>query len=399
MIMDRKPNTIMFVDDEQQILRALNRLLMDSSYETVFMDSGEAGLAYMQHTPVDLVVSDIRMPGMNGFDFLRQVKELYPATIRVALSGYTDSRVIYKALEDNVAKMYMFKPWDNRELLNTIDKMLQLEEVLKNKRIMSLINNLDDLPTIPSLYTKIKLMIQDDEDVEKIAKLIEVDQASTAKILRIANSAFYSAKTGSISQAIMYIGLANVKSIVLSNAIFHTTGKFASRVKLLWRNAALTNRITNHLFQNITGKKIPNVFASAGLLHNIGMVVLISHFGHVYQEIMNGGTENLDDYMELEKRMLGVTHQELGGYLLNWWELPLPIVESALYYHTPLDEKVINRELLCVVHIANASAWRIMGEDRMINPQIPACCEFLGTTPEAIEVYLSKLENLNEMLD
>lgn len=392
-------NTIMFVDDEKQILRALNRLFMDSPYESVFMDSGEDGLAYMQHTPVNLVVSDIRMPGMNGFDFLRHVKEKHPTTMRVALSGYTDSRVIYKALEENVAKMYMFKPWDNRELLSTIDKMFQLEEVLKDKKIMDLINNLDDLPTIPDLYTRIKAMIQDDEDVDKIAKLIEADQASTAKILRIANSAFYGAKTGSITQAIMYIGLANVKTIVLSNVVFKTTGALGANVKSLWRNATLTNRITNHLFHRITGKKIPNVFASAGLLHNIGMVVLISHFEKVYSEILKQGLVSDEDYITLERQMMGVTHQELGGYLLNWWELPLPIVEAALYHHTPLDEKVINQELLCVIHLANACAWQIMGESRKVGLQSEACCAFLGTTPEAIQVYLSELGKMENILD
>lgn len=392
-------NKIMFVDDERQILRALNRLFMDSPYESVFMDSGEEGLAYMAHTPVDLVVSDIRMPGMNGFDFLRQIKEKYPTTMRVALSGYTDSRVIYKALEENVAKMYMFKPWDNRELLNTIDKMFQLEEVLKDRKIMDLINNLDDLPTIPSLYTKIKLMIQDDEDVEKIAKLIEADQASTAKILRIANSAFYGAKTGSISQAIMYIGLSNVKSIVLSNALFNAKGVLGDNLKELWKNATLTNRFTNHLFQRITGKKIPNVFASAGLLHNIGMVVLISHFTKVYTEILQLGLENAENFTELERERIGVSHQELGGYLLNWWELPLPIVEAALYHHTPLDERVINRELLCVVHLANAYAWNRMGGKPGLKTLIPECCEFLKTTPEAVTLYLSELGNIDNMLD
>jgi len=319
--------------------------------------------------------------------------------MRVALSGYTDSRVIYKALEENVAKMYMFKPWDNRELLSTIDKMFQLEEVLKDKKIMDLINNLDDLPTIPDLYSKIKAMIQDDEDVDKIAKLIEADQASTAKILRIANSAFYGAKTGSISQAIMYIGLANVKSIVLSNAIFNVTGAMGDSVKKLWKNATLTNKITNHLYQKIIGKKIPNVFASAGLLHNIGMVVLISHFTSVYAEVLKLGFGNSEEYAETEKRLMGVTHQELGGYLLNWWELPLPIVEAALYHHTPLDERVINRELLCVVYLANAYAWKRMGEKRPEDPQVSACCEFLKTTPEAIDVYLSELQEKDDLLD
>jgi HD-like signal output (HDOD) protein len=339
------------------------------------------------------------MPGMNGYEFLKHIKDRYPTTMRVALSGYTDSRVIYKALEENVAKMYMFKPWDNRELLNTIDKMFQLEEVLKDHKIMDLINNLNDLPTLPGLYLKIKQMIQDDEDVDRIAKLIESDQASTAKILRIANSAFYGAKTGSISQAIMYIGLSNVKSIVLSNALFSGSGALANSIKQLWINATLTNRMTNHLYQRVIGKKIPNVFASAGLLHNIGMVVLLSHFADKYQAVLQQGLVNADANAEQERNLVGVTHQELGGFLLNWWELPLPIVEAALYHHTPLDERIINRELMCVIHLANAEAWRVMGETPVEPPQTAACCEVLGISPENVAQSFSEIERISDLLD
>ncbi len=390
---------IVFIDDEPQILRALKRLFMDCPYIAEFLESGEAGLDYLERNTVDLVVSDIRMPGMGGFDFLRRVKERYPATIRVALSGYTDSRMIYKALEENVAKMYMFKPWDNRELVNNIEKMFQLEQVLTDKKIMNLINNLDDLPTLPTLYTKIKMMIQEDEDVDKIAKLIEADQASAAKILRIANSAFYGAKTGSISQAIMYIGLANVKSIVLSNMIFSIKGPMADNVKRLWQNATLTNRMTNLLHHRITGKTTPNVFASAGLLHNIGMAVLISHYTQIYSEIFIPGRPITDVFSELEKERLGITHEEFGSYLLNWWELPLPIVEAALYHHTPLDEKVINRELICMVHLANSNAWKRMGDDTARTETYTACCEFLNTREEEVEQYVSELEVTADLLE
>ncbi len=392
-------NTIMFVDDERQILRALNRLFMDSAYETVFMDSGEEGLAYLAEHPVQLVVSDIRMPGMNGIDFLKEVKHRYPSTMRVALSGYTDSRVIYKALEENVAKMYLFKPWDNRELLLTIDRMFRLEEVLTDKKIMDLINNLSDVPTLPALYHRIRTMIQEDEDVDRIAEVIEADQASSAKILRIANSAFYGAKTGSIAQAIMYIGLSNVKSIVLSNALFDVKGPLGDSVRLLWKHATLTNRLTSHLYQQALGKKIPNVFASAGLLHNIGMVVMISQFPEASLKIAASGPEDPYKAMELERELLGVTHEELGGYLLNWWELPLPIVESALYHHDPQNDTVINRELLAVVHLANTNAWIRLGVRREPDARYEASCEALGLSPEAVDTYFKSVVLTKDMLD
>lgn len=384
--------TILFVDDERQILRALKRLFMDSPYETFFVESGEEAIAHLQGQPADLVISDIRMPGISGFELLRVVKEKYPSTMRVALSGYTDSRAIYKALEENIAKMYLFKPWDNHELRNLIDQMFALEEVLQDRKIMELINNLDDLPTVPTIYNRIRQMIADDEDVDKIAALIESDQASSSKILRIANSAFYGAKTGSISQAIMYIGLMNVKSIVLSNSVFKINGPGGKAIEVLWNNATQTNKYTSLLYQKFLGKKIPNIFASAGLLHNIGMVVLLAHYNQKYTAVLGDSLENSPNILELEQDFMGITHQELGGYLLNWWEIPLPIVETALYHHIPMDERVINRELVCAVHIANAVAWRKAGIPTPTQSQEDACYTFLDLDRGVVEKYFEELE-------
>ena len=112
---------ILFVDDEKQILRALRRLFMNRDYDVHFAQSGSEALEIMKTEDIDLLVSDIRMPVMDGLELLRQAKEKSPLTLRVALSGYTDNKRIYSALEDNLAKLYLFKPWDNKELLTQID--------------------------------------------------------------------------------------------------------------------------------------------------------------------------------------------------------------------------------------------------------------------------------------
>jgi HD-like signal output (HDOD) protein len=70
------------------------------------------------------------------------------------------------------------------------------------------------------------------------------------------------------------------------------------------------------------------------------------------------------DMLALEKAEFDITHQEAGGFLLKWWELPLPIVESALYHHRPFDKRVTEVELVCCVHIAQKCAWDIMKENQ-----------------------------------
>lgn len=383
---------IMFVDDEKQILRSLNRLFMDSEYEMVFMDSGEAAVAYLEENTVNMVVSDIRMPGISGFDLLRKVKAEHPETLRIALSGYTESKTIYKALEENISKMYLFKPWNNADLRNLIEQMFALEVVLTDKKILEMINNLEDLPTLPTMYTKINQMIQEDEDVERIAKLIESDQASATKILRIANSAYYGAKTGSIVQAIMYIGLMNVKNIVLSNAIFNTDGPNGDMITQLWKNAAHTNRYTTLIYRRFLGRAIPNIFASSGLLHNIGMVVLFSQQKSDISEVKGKSIQDKLDILLEEQKRMNLTHQELGGYLLNWWEMPLPIIEAALYHHEPMDDRIINRELVCAVHLASVNAWEQSGYNAPFTARIDECCAFLNINPEELKAGMAEMD-------
>ena len=162
--------TILFVDDEVQILKALRRLFHNSDYEVLFAESGAEALAIFAEKTVDLVVTDIRMPEMDGFELLRQIKMLSPLTLRVTLSGYTDSKNILKALEDNLAKLYVFKPWDNQELITTIDRLFEVQALLNNTNLLNLINNITDLPTVPMLYHDICGLIEQDASIDQIAK-------------------------------------------------------------------------------------------------------------------------------------------------------------------------------------------------------------------------------------
>lgn len=381
---------ILFVDDERQILRSLKRLFIDTDYDTEFIDNGEDALTFLEKNTVEIIVSDIRMPSMNGFELLKKVKEKYPLVLRVALSGFTDSKNIFKALEENVAKMYMFKPWDNNELINIIEQMLELEETLRDKKLLELINNINDLPTVPQLYLDIKRLIQEEADVNEISKKIEEDPPIASRILRIANSTFFGAKTGSIAQAIMYIGLTNVKNIVLSNGVFDAAMSHGDNVKILWEHATVSNKITNLIYQEFMNKKIPNIFASAGLLHDIGKVIMFTHYGDTYDGLIERAKNDNIQIIDLEKEMYNVTHLELGGYLLNWWEIPLPIVETALYHHMPLDKRVINKELVSIVHLANYYSWLWLERKEFVGNLDENVFEFLQIDREKLENEIFK---------
>lgn len=129
---------ILCVDDERNVLKALRRLFIDEDdYEILTAESGDEGLGMLDaEEDVRLIISDYRMPGMNGVDFLSKVYERWPDTIRIVLSGYADTAAVVEAI--NLGRIYKFipKPWNDEELKSTVSMALQHQELkLQNSRL------------------------------------------------------------------------------------------------------------------------------------------------------------------------------------------------------------------------------------------------------------------------
>ncbi|HEX8960873.1 MAG TPA: response regulator, partial [Geobacteraceae bacterium] len=111
---------ILCVDDEVNVLRALERSFLDSDYDVITAGSGQEALALLAGTPVQIVVSDYRMPEMNGVDFLREVRRQWPDTVRIVLSGYADIAAVISAVNEGGIYHFIAKPWNDDDLRVTI---------------------------------------------------------------------------------------------------------------------------------------------------------------------------------------------------------------------------------------------------------------------------------------
>lgn len=117
---------ILCVDDERNVLRALERIFLDDDYEIVLAGSGDEGLKIMEDSgPFQVVISDYRMPVMNGVEFLRAVYERWPDTVRIVLSGYADASSIVAAINEGHIYKFIPKPWNDDELRVTIQNCLE----------------------------------------------------------------------------------------------------------------------------------------------------------------------------------------------------------------------------------------------------------------------------------
>src|SRR3990167_4735970 len=126
-----KPNTILIVDDEENILKTLERLLEDEGYRVFFADRGLKGLEIIKHEDIHLVISDHKMPGMDGIKFLYEVKKISPDTIRIMLTGFADVDIAIKAINEGEVYRFIPKPWNNVELLSTVKQGIEYYNLQK----------------------------------------------------------------------------------------------------------------------------------------------------------------------------------------------------------------------------------------------------------------------------
>lgn len=133
-----RQRTLLLVDDEENILAALRRLLRRDGYRILTANSGQAGLDLLASEAVDVILSDQRMPAMTGVEFLRQVKARYPDTVRLVLSGYTELQSITDAINEGAIYKFLTKPWDDELLRANLEEAFRYKELADENRRLNL---------------------------------------------------------------------------------------------------------------------------------------------------------------------------------------------------------------------------------------------------------------------
>ncbi len=127
---------ILIVDDEENILNSLKRLFRKEPYEILTAINGEEGLKILDHHPVDLIISDLKMPEMNGIEFLKRAKEKNSVPLRIMLTGHADLKSILTAIDQGEIYRFLLKPWDDEELKMTIRQALDYYYLWKENRTL-----------------------------------------------------------------------------------------------------------------------------------------------------------------------------------------------------------------------------------------------------------------------
>jgi len=361
--------SILFVDDEENILRSLRRCFFETQFDVYFANSADDAYPILDENRIDMVISDMRMPGADGYEFLTIIKERYPHIVRIILSGYSDKEQLLKTLNNGIVKAYLYKPWDNDELITQLEHYFEIYEQLEESGIEEVINKISTLPVLSSTYHKFISLIEKQAEVSEIAKVIVTSPAYTVNLLKLANSAIYSLSTSSVKHALVCLGVVVVKDIIMTTEVFLalkvSDPKLEFEYNAFVKHSEISNVVFHKLYQKNFGDIVPEEFETVCLLHDIGKLVILHFFPEEYKVIMKRrGAEPEKSILEIEKEVIGVNHGQIGAYLIDWWNLPLTLQEVALYHHTPIDEKVFNKDIMKLVMIADEIAGKLIHDSK-----------------------------------
>jgi HD-like signal output (HDOD) protein/CheY-like chemotaxis protein len=349
----------MFVDDEPMVLQGLQRMLrgMRNEWDMMFVESGTKALELMKDFSFDVVVSDMRMPGMNGAELLCEVLKRSPKSVRLILSGHADQDLILKCVGST--HQYLSKPCEPETLRTAITRALELEKSLQSQTLRQLASQMETLPSIPALYIEIVEKMRDPNvGLDEVAAVMERDIAMTAKILKLSNSAFFglSRPMSSPLEAVRYIGLETIKALVLSVQAFSQFEKMIMpnfSIEALWAHSQATGALAQRITRLEDAKQLQSEAFVAGLLHDTGRLVLASNFPVKYGEAIRMSTVSGVPLIEAERIVFGANHAEVGGYLLGLWGLPTPVVEAITFHHCPAKAPLKTFSTVTAVHVAN----------------------------------------------
>lgn len=353
-----KAVNILFVDDEKNVLKSLQRTMLPTGYNIFTAQSSKKAMEILQHQPIDIFVSDVKMPDISGVDLLLYVKKEYPQIHRMILSGYIETEHVLRAILNSTTFDYLSKPWQNDALIKKIQHITRIREILDHPEMRQLVHDIEQLPIIPEVYRRFEEAVSNEAPIEEISEIISADVGMSSKVLQLANTAFYSATSvTSIQKSVTIIGLRTVKQLMFA-AIFLQEDYLESwqvkELRIMSDVYARTNRIMSALYYYCYRSKMRDDFSVLGFTFDIGKLILLRFKPAYYKEIIIKRNETGHSFYECEVMLghEGATHREIGGYFLNLWNFSRVCIEAAIFHHKLEEVSDEFVDIIRIMHIA-----------------------------------------------
>lgn len=292
------------------------------------MESGAEALSLLDRQPVDVVVSDLRMPAMDGASLLCRIQKEHPATVRLVLTGEAERSTLLAV--SSAAHQFLSKPCEPEFLVSAINRALEVRNDLRDPGLRDLMGRVQTLPALPAVYAELmEAVARPDSNIEEIARILSDDVAASVEVLRLTNSPFFGLRRqiDSVAQAVSLLGLDTVHAIVAAGLLFQSREEpFAVDIVRLRSEAlqrtAMVRRIAQR--EHWTLGDIGPITLST-MLRDVGAMVLGEGRPDEVMALAEGWEQEpelLDDpriVRDIERSMLGCSIPQASAYLLTLW--------------------------------------------------------------------------------
>lgn len=364
---------ILFVDDELSVLQGLQRALraQRDQWDMEFTVSAEDALILMEQRQFDAVVTDIRMPGMDGVQFLMEVMGRYPNTLRFVLSGQSTNEAMVKTVLP--AHQFITKPCEAETVLAMVGRTLETRDRFLDPGLRRILPSLRVVPTLPSLYLQVIAATQDpNSSLKRIGELIAQDLSMSAEVLKLVNSAFFGLRryVSDPVEAVTLLGLDAIRSLMLLFGSFSQLSDHQSPA-LCISPKSLRNHSLGVASRASAAAKVLDMKRAeadetfiAGLFHDLGRLVLAVNLPEEYRIAYLTALKRRIPLIQSEQAIFGTTHSSVGAYILGTWGFSDAVVEACAFHHYPDRCRAEFTPWVMAVHIADALVHRANPDGR-----------------------------------
>lgn len=353
----RKAPRLLFVDDEPAVLRSVERLMRtaEPTWDLSFVGSGGEAIREMETRPVDVIVSDLHMPEMDGATLLTYVQDNHPEMVRLVLSALASPELVFRTVP--VAHQFLTKPFEPMSFRAKLRQAFELRALLDDPELRALVGTSNKLPSPPRVFSEISKALSNPETgVADVANIIESDVALSAQVVRLVSSAYFGlpSRVRTAQGAVAYLGFQTIKAVVFSAELFE---QFAPKrpVKGFSIDSMQQHGLrTAHLARRILGGTgMGDDAFLAGMLHDVGRLLLAARAPEVCAKVFEEHERTARACVDIEHEMLGVTHAEVGAYLLGIWGLPQAVIQAVAWHHQREADISTYLDISLAVSLAN----------------------------------------------
>ncbi|MFO1064832.1 MAG: HDOD domain-containing protein [Pirellulales bacterium] len=351
---------ILFVDDEEHLLQGLKRLLHGHRHrwQMSFCNSGAEALRKLESDAYDVIVTDMRMPEVDGSRVLFESYLNSPSTLRCVLSGQSEHAQTCKVT--GTAHQFLSKPTQKQDLEQVVERVEQLSVSRLTPELRLAATRLAALPVQGAVLHQLEAELKRDlPSHELVADLIVSDVGMSAKVVQLVWSSFFGLPRKSLcpSEAVQLLGIDMLRELVLEYGLFSpyiSDDEEPFSIEELCRHSlAVAKHAEAITYVETQDHRASKQAYFAGLTHDIGKLILSHQFPAMYGHALRAAREREMSLWEAELEVFGASHADVGSYLLALWGFPTEVIQAVAYYRTPGTCDQGGFGTATAVHVAN----------------------------------------------